>query len=305
MKIPLLQEWLAANTHLYPTNYTLLEKTKILFLETRFCKYISKVATLDFGTLRKDQNKLVISEVAQRLKISFSLSLAPLFLSFFAALALGMVMAWYQNRLLDITLNTFFLILFTIPVFVVAPFLIEKLALHKNLPFTDIPMPLGGFHSEAKIYGQMTSLQQLGDILLHLALPLMAILYGSLAIQSRLSRTAILQVLRQDHVKTAFAKGLPLSTILVRHVGKNAAIPLVTSLASSLGAILGGALIVETVFEINGFGRFFYDAIVNRDYNVILFSAFAGSLLTLVGYLLADITYTLLDPRVGFGKQEN
>lgn len=304
-KVGALKAWLEAHLELYPTNYTPLEKVKIFFLETRFCRYIGKVVSLDFGTLRKDQNKLVISEVVERLKISFSLSLAPLFLSFFAALCFGMLMAFYQNRLLDITLNTFFLILFTIPVFVVAPFLIEKLALHQNLPFTHIPMPLGGFHSEEKIYSQMTSLQQLGDILLHIALPLIAILYGSLAIQSRLSRTAILHVLRQDHVKTAYAKGLPLSTILFRHVGKNAAIPLVTSLASSLGAILGGALIVETVFEINGFGRFFYDAIVNRDYNVILFSAFAGSLLTLIGYLLADITYTLLDPRVGFDKQEN
>jgi len=108
--------------------------------------------------------------------------------------------------------------------------------------------------------------------------------------------------LRQDYVRTARAKGLPHQTVLVKHVGRNAAITVVTSLAASLGVILGGSLIVETVFEINGFGRFFYDAIVNRDYNVVLFSAFAGSFLTLIGYLAADLSYTLLDPRVSLEK---
>ena len=131
-------------------------------------------------------------------------------------------------------------------------------------------------------------------------LPLIAVMYGTLAIQARLSRTAFLEVLRQDWVKTAHAKGLPLSTVLVKHVGRNGAITIVTSLATSLGVIMGGSLIVETIFEINGFGRFFYEAILNRDYNVVLFSAFAGSLLTLVGYIAADIAYTLLDPRVNF-----
>ena len=75
-------------------------------------------------------------------------------------------------------------------------------------------------------------------------------------------------------------------------------ITIVTSLAGSLGVILGGSLIVETLFEINGFGKFFYDAILNRDYNVIMFSAIAGSFLALLGYLVADIAYTILDPRV-------
>lgn len=303
-KINALQSWLEKNSALFPEKFSPLEKVSIAFFETRFFRYLSKVVTFDFGTIRTDQNKRVSTEVANRLKVSFALSITPLVLAFFASLLLGMLMALYQNRLLDITLNTFFLILFTIPAFVVAPFLIEKLALHKNFPFTHFPMPIGGFHSEEKLYAHMTSLERLGDTLRHLMLPLLAILYSSLSLQSRLARTAIIHVMNQEHVKTALAKGLPFLTVLKRHVARNALIPLVTSVASSLGVILGGALIVETVFEINGFGRFFYDAIVNRDYNVILFSAFAGSLLTLVGYLMADIIYTILDPRVGFEKQE-
>jgi peptide/nickel transport system permease protein len=104
--------------------------------------------------------------------------------------------------------------------------------------------------------------------------------------------------MRQDFVRLAKAKGVRQFDLLVKHVGRAASITIVTSLAASLGVVLGGSLIVETVFEINGFGRFFYEAIVQRDYNVVLFSAFAGSFLTLIGYLLADISYTILDPRV-------
>ncbi len=105
-------------------------------------------------------------------------------------------------------------------------------------------------------------------------------------------------MLKQDFVRTARAKGLPRSIVLYKHVGRNAAITIVTSLAGSLGVVLGGSLVVETLFEINGFGKFFYDAIINRDYNVIMFSTLAGSFLTLIGYLVADIAYMLLDPRV-------
>jgi peptide/nickel transport system permease protein len=172
--------------------------------------------------------------------------------------------------------------------------------MNHDFPFTQIPIPLSGFTSPDRIYDQQTSWQRLVDVSAHLVLPLIALLYGSLAIQSRLSRTAVLEVLKQDYVRTAYAKGLPSSQIYVKHVGRNASVTIVTSVAASLGVILGGSLIVETIFQINGFGRFFYDAILNRDYNVMMFSALAGSVLTLLGYLVADIAYMLLDPRVTF-----
>jgi len=170
--------------------------------------------------------------------------------------------------------------------------------LHHNFPFSDTPIPISGFTSPDAIYDRETSYQRVLDIFEHIWLPLAAIMYGSLASQARLSRTAVLEVLRQDYVRTAWAKGAAPFTILYKHVGRNAAITIVTSIAGSLGIVLGGSLIVETLFGINGFGKFFYDAVINRDYNVIMFSALAGSLLTLLGYLVADIAYTLLDPRL-------
>jgi peptide/nickel transport system permease protein len=191
-----------------------------------------------------------------------------------------------------------FLVLYAIPIFVVAPFLIEKVALYHFFPFTDTPIPLNGFTSPDRIYNQQISWQRLVDVLQHIALPIAAIMYGSLAAESRLSRTAVLEILRQDYVRTAFAKGLSPFKVMFKHVGRNAGITIITSLAGSLGTILGGSLIVETLFDINGFGKFFYDAIINRDYNVIMFSALAGSFLTLIGYLFADLAYMWLDPRI-------
>ncbi len=297
-KIGDMRKWYEANTLFYQFQPTFREKIAIFFLETRFVRYMSRVLSLDFGTLRNDSSKTVLSEVTKRFKYSLTLALLPMLITFVICQFFGFLMAYYQRRWPDYVLNLIFLVLYAIPVFVVAPFLIEKVALHHCFPFFHTPIPISGFSSPDRIYDQQTSWQRLVDILQHIALPLVAVLYGSLASEARLSRTAVLEVLRQDYVRTAWAKGLSPFRILFKHVGRNAAITVVTSLAGSLGIILGGSLIVETLFDINGFGKFFYEAVINRDYNVIMFSALAGSFLTLVGYLVADLAYMWLDPRI-------
>lgn len=297
-KVKKATEWVLANTRKYRFSPKGSSKASIFLFETRFCRYLTKVFTLDFGSIRNDRNRTVISEVTKRFKYSFALAFIPMVLTFFLCQLVGMFMAFYQNRWPDYSLNVITLILYSIPVFVVAPFLIEKVALYRNFPFTEIPFPFSGFNSEDRVYDSYTSIQRLGDIAIHLFLPFIAVMYGSLASQARLSRTAMLEVMRQDFVRTAKAKGCTPSKIWIKHIGRNASVTIVTSLATSLGIILGGSLIVETIFEIDGFGRFFYQAIVNRDFNVVMFSTFIGSMLALVGYLFADIAYTVLDPRV-------
>lgn len=297
-KISLLRDWYEKNAAYYHFNPSAKERISLLFFETRFNRYMSRVLRLDFGTLRNDPGKTVISEVTRRFKYSLTLSLVPLLITFFACQTIGILMAFYQYHWQDYFFNLIFLVLYAIPIFVMAPFLIAKVALNNTFPFTDIPIPIHGFTSPDRIYMKMTSLQRLFDIFQHIALPLVAIIYGSLAAQARLSRTAVLEVMRQDYVRTAKAKGVPPFWILVKHVGRNASVTIVTSIAGSLGIVLGGSLIVETLFDINGFGKFFYDAIINRDYNVIMFSSLAGSFLTLMGYLAGDLAYMWLDPRI-------
>lgn len=293
-----LRQWYETHKDFYTAEPTGMQKASIFFFQTRFFRYMSRVFTLDFGTLRGDPNKTVLSEVVKRFKYSLTLSLIPMMITLVLCLFFGFLMALQQNRWPDYTLNVTFLVLYAIPIFVVAPFLIEKVGLNHHFPFTNIPIPISGFTSPDRIYDQEVSYQRLFDVMQHIFLPLLAIMYGTLASQTRLARTAVLEVLRQDYIRTAWAKGASLWTVMSRHVGRNASITIVTSIAGSLGIVLGGSLIVETLFEINGFGKFFYDAVVNRDYNVIMFSALAGSLLTLLGYLVADIAYTILDPRI-------
>lgn len=297
-KIQQIKAWYLVNRTTYQFEPDTSQKLKIFFFETRFFRYMSRVLTLDFGTMRNDNNKTVIYEVTRRFKYSLTLSILPMLITFVLCQILGFTMAYKQNGWQDYSLNVFCLVLYALPVFVVAPFLIEKIALNHDFPFSDIPIPISGFTSPDAIYNSQNSYQRIFDVLQHIFLPIIAVLYGTLAAQTRLSRTAVLEVLRQDYVRTARAKGVPPLSILVKHVGRNAAITIVTSLAGSLGIVLGGSLIVETLFEIDGFGKFFYDGIVNRDYNVIMFSSLAGSFLSLAGYLTADIAYTILDPRV-------
>lgn len=297
-KINHFKEWYNSNLAYYHFVPTTKEKIDILFFETRFMRYMGRIFTLDFGTLRNDSSKKVIDEVTKRFKYSLTLALIPMLVTFILCQLFGLMMAFWRGRWQDYTLNVVFLILYAIPVFVVAPFLIERIALYHHFPFTDIPIPISGFTSPDNIYDQETSYQRIFDVIQHIALPLVAIMYGSLASEARLSRTAILEVLRQDYVRTAWAKGLSPTMVLFKHVGRNAAITIVTSIAGSLGIVLGGSLIVETLFDINGFGKFFYEAVLNRDYNVIMFSALAGSFLTLLGYLVGDLAYMWLDPRI-------
>lgn len=292
-----IRKWYDDNKQFYQFEPTESQKFKMIF-QTRFNRYMSQVLTLNFGTLRNDDTKTVISEVTKRFKYSLTLAILPLIITFFLSQTFGVAMAVFQNKWPDWFFNVMFLILYAIPVFVVAPFLIEKVALNNYFPFTHIPIPISGFTSPEGVYENMTSSQRLFDVITHIFLPLVAIIYGSLSSAARLSRTAILEVMRQDYVRTARAKGVSTGNLLFKHVGRNAAITIVTTIAGSLGIVLGGSLIVETLFEINGFGKFFYDSVINRDYNVIMFSALAGSVLTLIGYLVADIAYTLLDPRV-------
>ncbi len=238
-KVKALQNWYQNNKEFYEFQPTFSQKIKIFFFKTRFFQYFSKVLTLDFGSMRDDQNKTVISEVSKRFKYSLTLSVIPMFLTFFLCLFFGGLMAVYQNKTPDFLLNILFLILYSIPVFVVAPFLIEKVAWNHTFPFTSIPIPYSGFTSPESIYGSLNSYQRVFDTLRHIFLPLVAVFYGGLAVQSRLARGALLEVSKQDFVRTARAKGVPFWTIWVKHIGRNASITLVTSIAGSLGVILG------------------------------------------------------------------
>lgn len=297
-KTAALEKWYNEGRESRVWSPTFAERVSIFFTQTRFARYMKRLLTLDFGTLRNDSSRYVVDEVLKKLPYSLMLTLPPMIVTFFLSLFAGLLMATFRGKPLDYGSNFLFLFLYALPIFVVGPFLIQYVALGASFPGTHTPIPLGGFHSPDALFAQMTSWEKCLDIMQHLFLPWIALLYGSVAVQARLTRTAVLDVMHHDYIRTAKAKGVPKSSILFHHVGRSAAIPLVTSLASSLSGLLAGSLIIETLFNIHGFGLFFYEATLQWDYNVLLFSTLASSFIALCSYLIADLLYTFLDPRV-------
>jgi ABC-type dipeptide/oligopeptide/nickel transport system permease component len=138
------------------------------------------------------------------------------------------------------------------------------------------------------------------DRVWHLLLPVTCLTYASFAAISRFQRTSLLEVIRQDFVRTARAKGLPEKVVIWKHAVRNALIPIITLLGATLPALVGGAVIIETVFSIPGLGKVGFDAILNRDYSVVMAIALMSAVLTMIGILISDLTYALVDPRINY-----
>ena len=146
----------------------------------------------------------------------------------------------------------------------------------------------------------MTYFQSLGDYLWHIMLAVVCLSYGGFAYLSRQVQASMLDNMRQDYVRTARAKGLKNSTVMIRHVFRNSLLPLITISAGILPGMLGGSVIVEKIFSIHGMGLLGYSATFSRDLPVIQTVALIGSVLTLLSYLITDICYALADPRVSY-----
>jgi peptide/nickel transport system permease protein len=138
------------------------------------------------------------------------------------------------------------------------------------------------------------------DFLWHIVLPVACLTYGDLAYLSRYQRGSLLEVLREDFIRTAKAKGLPESRVVFKHALRNALIPIITIIASILPAMIGGSVIIESIFSIPGIGQLGFEAVLSRDYPVIMAIATISAFLTLIGILIADILYVLVDPRISF-----
>jgi peptide/nickel transport system permease protein len=158
--------------------------------------------------------------------------------------------------------------------------------------------PTGGWRSRDAL--ERTSLEQLRDVAWHLVLPVACMTYGSLAALSRYMRTGLLDVIRSDYVRTARAKGLPEWQVIGKHAVRNGLLPILTLLAGLLPAVLGGSVIIEYIFGIPGMGLWVVESIYQRDYNVILAVQLISTVLVLVGILLTDLSYALVDPRIRY-----
>jgi len=260
-------------------------------LHVQYWLWLSRIVRFDFGESFKD-GRLVIIKVLERLPATLLLNVLSLLLIFFIALPIGILSAVRQDSFFDKGMTVFVFLGFSVPAFWLA--LLLMLLFGVVLGW----LPISGMHSVNFPYFSFWG--KLWDIIKHLILPVFVSAFGGLAYLSRYSRTSMLEVLRQDYIRTARAKGLPEKKVIYRHALRNALIPIVTLLGLSLPALIGGGFIFETIFAWPGMGRLGYQAIMARDYPVIMGVGIIAALLTLLGNLIADITYAFIDPRIRY-----
>jgi len=224
--------------------------------------------------------------------ISLTLSLGSLILAYIFALPLGILSGVTHGSTSDRITTVVLFALYSMPIMFVGLLLRDYFTTDWQL------LPARGFRSEN--YEQLTSVGQIWDVVVHVTLPLIALTIGSLAYYSRFMKSGLLEVIRADFIRTARAKGLSEFVVVMRHAARNSLIPIVTLLGASLPVIIGGSVIVEVIFQIDGMGLLGYNAVLQRDYGVLLGLNIITAVLTMAGILLTDVFYAVLDPRISY-----
>jgi peptide/nickel transport system permease protein len=260
-----------------------------------YAHWLSGVLRLDLGmSIRR--NIPVAQMIGDRIGPTLLLSGTSLFLGYLLAIPLGLYGTARTGKLEERGMNVLLYMLYSLPAFVAALFLQMLFAV--KLQDTWLELPLDGMKSSD--FASMTFFGQAWDLFRHALLPVICMTYGTLAYDTRFIQANMQEVLRQDYIRTARAKGVSRTGVIVRHAFRNTLIPFVTMLGLSLPLILSGAIILEQIFTWPGMGRLFFEAILERDYTVIMGLMLLFATLTLAGQLLADMLYAVVDPRVTY-----
>ena len=263
-------------------------------LHVQYLSWLKRMASLDFGRSFAPDNRQVIDKISERIPITLSLSIIALILEFGLAIPIGIIAATRQDSLLDKGITVFVFVGFAVPMFWLALLLMYLFGVKLGW------LPISGLHSlDSENYGPFL---WFWDMVKHLLLPIAIATFGSLAGLSRYMRSTMLEVIRQDYITTARAKGLSERVVIYRHALRNALLPLITLLGFSIPGLIGGSVIFETIFAIPGMGQLFYMGVMSRDYPLVMGILVIVAFLTLVGNLLADISYAFADPRIRHGK---
>jgi peptide/nickel transport system permease protein len=256
----------------------------------QFGRWLWRVVRLDFGRSYMPDGRLVMDKIRERIPITLGLNVLETLIVFALAVPLGILSATRQYSLFDKSMTLFVFVGFATPDFWLALLLMILFGVQLGW------LPMSGLRSMNFEY--LPAWAQFWDILSHLILPLLVASFGGLAGLSRYMRGSLLEVIRQDFIRTARAKGLPESLVVYKHAVRNAVIPVVTLLGMMLPGLLGGSVIIETVFAIPGLGQLFVQSAFSRDEPVLMALIVIGASLSLLGNILADISYGLVDPRI-------
>lgn len=253
--------------------------------------YLWRLVRFDLG-FSSIYGKPVAAVIAERLPVTILLMTASLSFAFFVGLVLGVVAARGVNKWPDTLISTLGLIFYATPSFWFGLMAIVVFSIYLQW------LPPGGFEDITTV---QTGIWRTLDIARHLVLPVLTLGFIFLAIYLRIMRASMLEVLNLDFVRTARAKGLDETRVVVRHVLRNAMLPMVTLIGLQAGTMLGGSVVVESVFSLPGLGRLAYESVIQRDLNTLLGIVFISALLVVAVNFLVDLLYARLDPRITSG----
>jgi len=262
-------------------------------LHIQYIEWLGRFVRLDFGRSFVD-GRDVIKKIAERIPITLTINILSIMLILLTAIPIGVLSATKQYSLFDKLSTVFVFVGFSTPTFWLALLLMLLFGVNMGI------LPISGIQSID--VSEMGPVDRLIDWIKHLILPVGISAFGGIAGLSRYSRSSMLEVIRQDYIRTARAKGLKESDVIFRHALRNALMPIVTILGLSIPGLIGGGVIFETIFAIPGMGQLFYSSAMARDYPTIMGILVIGAVLTLFGNLLADISYAFVDPRIRRGR---
>jgi peptide/nickel transport system permease protein len=250
----------------------------------QFFRWLNQLLHGDLG-VSLISNVPVLKMIGQRIEPSISIALSTIILSILIAVPLGVIAAWRHGTWIDRFVMGLSVLGFSVPVFVIGYVLIQIFAIDLRW------LPVQGFRSISS---------GLGPFLERLVLPTLTLSFVYVALIARMTRASMLEVLGEDFIRTARAKGIAEIAVLLRHGLRNAAVPVITVIGSGFALLISGVVVTESVFNLPGIGRLTVDAVLARDYPVIQAMILLTSLIYVAVNLLVDVAYTLLDPRIRY-----
>lgn len=276
----------------------IIEETKALYgldkpIWEQYASWLGRLVTFDFGNSYRDQRP-VADKILETLPITLQIEIISIFLIYVISVPIGVYSSTHQNTVTDSIVTVVLFILYSLPSFWVAMLLILFLG---GGNYLDV-FPVYGMNSLGA--SELPWYSWLWDRAWHLVLPVFCLTYGGLAGLSRYARAGMIETIRQDYIRTARAYGFSEKTVVYKYALRNSLIPIITLMGTLLPALIGGSVIIERIFSIPGMGRLTFDAILSRDYPTIMGTLSVSAFLTLVGLLLSDILYAVVDPRIKY-----
>lgn len=294
LKLQQMQSQTGANTLPQKT----IEETKKLYgldkpIWQRYIMWLGRLVRLDFGNSYKDQRP-VREKIRETLPITLQLNILSLLLVYLISVPIGVYSATHQYSLGDHIITVVLFLLYSLPSFWLAMLLMFFFGGGQFLDW----FPVYGLNSVGA--DQWPWYRWLLDRLWYLTLPTICLTYGGLAGLSRYTRAGMIDVIRQDYIRTARAYGFSEKVVVFKYAMRNSLIPIITLLGTLLPALIGGSVIIESIFSIPGMGKLSFEAIVSRDYPLVMGILSISAFLTLIGLIISDLMYAVVDPRIKF-----